>query len=269
VLTNYPQKKRAESFNLYNEMAKKQKRKALNIPDFFGTYNTYRIFALQSDSSEFSFAHQLGQATETSFTVLPDFEYISKKFTAQFTVFYAEYSQEESIHFLLLENKTVKFNQQDHFISKSEKKLQFQTLSLFEEWLYLFNNQGFHCFDLGIHHVDYLLLLFAKKDIETVVFAQILQKITPFHAKDISYIIEKEQTATEEKIVEFLRDFYCKFEVKANHFSRKKTFDLLAPIKQIPRQNLQYPILILLENNAITDNIHISEEYLAILREEN
>jgi len=40
-------------------MAKKKKKTALNIPDFFGTCNTYRIFALKSELSVFPFANQL------------------------------------------------------------------------------------------------------------------------------------------------------------------------------------------------------------------
>ena len=247
-------------------MAKKNDK--IKIPDFFGAYNTYRIFALQSELSTFPFANKLGKAVQTTFTILPDFEYESKKFTAQFSVCYAEYSQEESIHLLLLENKTVKFNQQDHFVSKSEKKLPFQTLSLFEEWLYLFNKQGLHCFDLKLENVDYLLLLFAKKDIENDIFSQLLKNITPFYAKDISFIIEKEQTSAEVKIVSFLRDFYCNYEVKATQLSRKRKIDLLSPVKQIPRQNLQHPIPILLENSVMNTNLQISEECLRILDED-
>jgi sulfur relay (sulfurtransferase) DsrC/TusE family protein len=246
----------------------KRREKSLKIPDFFGTYNTYRIFALQSDFSVFPFANQLGKALQTSFTIVPDFEFVSNKFAAQFTVFYAEYSQEESIHFLLLENKTVKFNQQDNFVSKTEKKLPFQTLSLFEEWLYLFNDQGLRCFELEFANMDYLLLLFAKKDIENDVFSQFLQNITPFKARDVSYLIEKEQTAAEAKIVSFLRDFYCKHEVKAFRFSRKRRMELLAPVKQIPKQNFQFPIPILLENNSIADHLQLSERNLGILRGE-
>jgi len=247
----------------------KNNKKSLNIPDFFGTYNTYRIFAMQSELSEFSFANQLGKAVQTNFTILPDFEFTSTKFTAQFSVFYAEYSQEESIHLLLLENKTIKFNQQDIFVVKTEKKLHFQTLSLFEEFLYLFNSQGLRCFESEFENADYLLLLFAKKDIENEVFSYFLKNITPFKAKDVSSLIEKEQTSSETKIVSFLRDFYCKYEVKAFHLSKKRKMELLAPMKQIPKQNFQFPIPILLENNSITDNFYLSETNLAILREEN
>jgi len=247
-------------------MAKK-KEKILNIPDFFGTYNTYRIFALQSELSAFPFANCLGQKIQTTFTVLPDFEYHSNKFTAKFTVFHAEYSQEESIHLLLLENKTVQFNQQDYFVSKTEKNLSFQTLSLFEEWLYLFNNQGLHCFELGHENMDYLLFIFARKDIENEIFSHFLKNITPFKARDVSYLLEREQTSAEMKKVSFLRDFYCKHEVKATQFSRKRKMDLLSPVRQIPKQNMQFPIPILLENNAVAENLQISEEYYALLEE--
>lgn len=249
-------------------MAKKKTSRALHIPDFFGTNNTYKVFALQSELSAFPFANQLGQAENIAFTILPDLEYTSNKFSAGFTVFYAAYSQTESIHCLLLENKTKNFNQGEIFVSKAEKKLPFQTLSLFEELLYLFNNQGLRCFDLEVANMDYLLLLFAKKEIENEIFLQFFKNLMPFHAKDISFLLEREQTAAQTKIVSFLRDFYCKYEVKATQFSQKRKMDLLSPIKQIPRQNLQYPIPILLENSAINTNLQISEECLALLVED-
>jgi len=246
----------------------KRKKNALHIHDFFGTYNAYRIFAIKSESSVFPFANQLGQAIHTTFTILPAFEYNSEKYSALFSVFYAEYAHQESLHCLLLENKAAISNQQELFISKAEEKLSFQTLSLFEEFLYLFNKQGFRCFDTELEDIDYLLLLFAKKDIESEMFSQFLKNIEPFMATDISHILEREQTASETKIVAFLKDFFCKYEVKAHQFSRKKEKDLLAPVTQLPRQNLQYPIPILLENHTLADHLQISSEYLKLLEEE-
>ncbi|MDR2971215.1 MAG: hypothetical protein LBU83_04715 [Bacteroidales bacterium] len=249
-------------------MAKQSKKTSFFIHDFFGTYNSYKIFALQSELSILPFANQLGKKINTNFSLLPDFEFTSNKFVAFFSVLYAEFNHEEAIHLLLLENKTVNFNQQDYLISKSEKKLPFQTLYLFEEWLYLFNNQGLHCFDFVLPNMDYLLLLFAKKDIDNEVFSHLLKNITPYNVQNVSYLIEKEQTASEKKIVSLLRDFFCKYEVKANYFSRKKKMDILAPIKQVPNQNLQFPIPILLENNSIADNLQLGKENLEILKGE-
>jgi len=245
-------------------MAKKKTAPSLKIPDFFGTYNTYRIFALQSELSAFPFANQLGQAEQTTFTVLPDFEHISGQFSGQFSVFYAEYCQKETIHCLLLENKAL-LNPEERIVSKAEKKLTFQTGFLFDEWLYLFNNKGLRCFDLEFADMDYLLLLFAKKTTENEFFEQFLQNISSFKAKNISYLLERQHTSDEIKILSFLRDFYCKHEVRANQFSRRKKMDLLAPVRQVPTQNLQFPIPILLENDSIADNLHLSDEYLALL----
>lgn len=249
-------------------MVKKDKHHSLHIHDFFGTYNTYQIFALQSDLSVFTFANKLGKALNITFTVLSDFDYVLNKLTAHFTVLCAEYTQQESIHCLLLENKT-ETNQQELFDSKTtDKTPHLLNYSLFEESLYLFNKTGLRCFDLNFTDVDYLLLLFAKKDIEQEILKQFLKNITPFKAQDISYLLERNKTSAEKKIVSFLRDFYCKYEVSANQFSRKKKMNLLAPVQQIPTQNLQYPIPILLEHDSIVDNLQLSEEYLAFLSEE-
>jgi len=244
------------------------KKRSLNIPDFFGVFNTYRIFALKSQLPAYSFANQLGKAQQSTFTILPEFEYNSDRYAATFSVFYAEYSLQESIHCLLLENKAAISNQQKLFVSKAEEKLHFQTLSLFDEFLYLFNKQGFRCFDFEIEDIDYLLLLFARKDIESDIFSQFLAKIEPFHVQNISYILEKEQTSGEVKIVSFLRDFYCKYEVYANQQSRKRKLDLLAPVRQIPKENLQFPIPIRLENDSVADHLQLSDECLALLTED-
>jgi len=249
-------------------MAKQIKKSSFKIPDFFGTCNSYRIFALQSDYSAFPFANHLGHSLHTTFRVLPDFEYLSNQYNASFTVFYAQVNQEEAIHCLLLENKTTNFNQKNLFISKTEKKLPFQTLFLFDESLYLFNNEGLRCFDLEFANMDYLLLLFSNNNIENKMFTQFLNHIAPFMAQDVSFLLEREQTSAEARIVSFLRDFYCKYEVKANQFSRRKERDYLSSVKQIPNQNLQYPIPILLENDAINDNLQLSNEYVKFLEEE-
>ena len=245
----------------------KKKSTLLNVHDFFGTYNTYRIFALQSEHSAFSFANRLGDIQHTTFTKLSDIEYASKNYSAHFSVFYTLFSQRESIHCLLVENKAI-VDQQIQFTSKTEKNLSFHTGFLFEEWLYLFNNQGLRCFDISLPDFDYLLLLFAKKDIENEFFTKFLMNLASFNIQEISFLLEREQTAAEEKIVAFLRDIYCKYEVKANQFSIRKRMDFLAPVKQIPKQNLQFPIPVLLENETLADNIHISEEYLKFFREE-
>jgi len=249
-------------------MAKKKKIQSLQIDQFFGTCNTYRIFAIQSELSIFPFANQLGKAKDTTFTILHDFEYSSNQFSAQFSVFYAECMQQESIHCLLLQNKAAINNQETLFVSKAEKNLHFQTLSLFDEYLYLFNNQGLRCFDFNLENVDYFLLLFAKKDIDNEMVLQFIKHILHFNAKDVSYLLEQPRTPSEMKVSAFFKDFYCKYEVRANLFSRNREAALLAPMQQIPAQNQQYPIPVKLENEFLVDNLKISNEYLYLLAEE-
>ena len=249
------------------KIVRKKPAHSLQIPDFFGTYNTYRVFALQSELSAFPFANRLGQAEQITFTILPDFEHTFQQFSTRFAVFYATYCQKEPIHCLLLENKAL-LNPEDRIVSKTEQKLTFQTGFLFDEWLYLFNNQGLRCFDVPFADMDYLLLLFAKKNIEKEMFSQFMENISAFKIKDISYLLETPQpSVAAEKIVSFLRDFYCKHEVKANQFSRRREMDLLAPVQQIPSQNLQLPISKWLENDTIVDHLQLSEEYWVFLSE--
>jgi hypothetical protein len=248
------------------KMAKKKKTPFLNIPDFFGICNTYKIFALKSNLSAFAFANTLGKIQNTTFTILPDFEYATNHFSAHYAVFYAELSAQESIHCLLLENKSI-IDQQQQFVAKTEQKWRVQTGFLFEEWLYLFNNQGLHCFELEWEDIDYLLLFFAKKDIDHDTYLHFTKNLAPFQVRDVSYLLERQQTAAQEKIVEFLRDFYCKYEVNANQFSRKRKTNLLAPVQQIPRQNLQFIIPARLENETLADNWQLADDYLALLTE--
>ena len=246
-------------------MAKKKTPPSLQIHDFFGTYNTYRMFALQSELSIFPFANQLGKAEQITFTVLPDFEYTSNQRSGCFSVFYATFSKKEPIHCLLLENKTL-LNPEERIVSKTEKKLTFQTGFLFDEWLYLFNNQEPRCFESEFADMDYLLLLFAKNNIENDLFLQFLKNISSFKFKEITYLLERHQTSVEKKIVDFLRDFYCKYEVKANQFLQKRKMNLLAPVQQIPEQNLLYSVR-RLELEAVAE-MQLSEECLGLLLEE-
>ena len=247
-------------------MAKKNKNQ-LFIHDFFGAYNTYRIFVLHSEWSAFPFANRLGKAENITFTALHDFACTSNNLCGSFTVFYAEFSQQETIHCLLLENKS-KLDSEKLFISKAEKNLSFQTGFLFDEWLYLFNSQGLRCYDLDLLDADYLLLLFAKKNIDNEVFTQFLKNISPFNAQDISYVLDRRRTAAEIKTVDFFRSFYCNYEVQANRFSRKRKVDLLAPAKQIPNRNLLFPLPVRFDNEALPDYVQLPEEYLQLLQDE-
>jgi len=248
-------------------MAKRKKKQELHIHDFFGNCNTYKIFALHSEMPVFNFANQLGKTLNVTFTLLPDFHYISDKLAARFAVFFAEYAQQESIHCLLLENKT-ETNQQILFSSKAVKNSHLLNYSLFEESLYLFNNKGYSCFESKFEDKEYLLLLYAKKNIEKELFSQFLLNIACFKPMDVSYLLDREQTSTDARNAAFLRDFFCKYEVNANLLSRRKKMELLGPVKQIPKQSLRFPIPITLENNSLADNLQLSEESLALLSEE-
>jgi len=261
------QKKHGKSYKKLLKMAKKKKTHELHIRDFFGNYNTYRIFALRSELPAFGFANQLSKMLKVSFTLLPDFDYVSDKLSASFAVFYAEYPQQESIHCLLLENKT-ETNQQEIFSSKTVKNSHLLNYSLFEESLYLFNNKGYCCFNSKFEDMDYLLLLFAKKNIDKELFSQFLQKISCSKTEDVTYLLEREQTSTDAKNASFLKDFLCKYEVNANLLSRRKKMELLGPVKQIPGQSLQFPIPIVLEHDALADNVQLSDTYLVLLADD-
>ncbi|MDR0205687.1 MAG: hypothetical protein LBI45_00245 [Bacteroidales bacterium] len=245
-------------------MAKRRKPSALDIQDFFGAYNTYHIFALKSELPLFPFVNKVKQTAHLTFSLLSDIERIVDNFSARFSVFCAELAHREQIHFLLLENRAV-VDQQMQFKSKTEKKLPFQTGFLFEEKLSIFNNYGYFSFGISQPDIDYLLIVYSKKGIENEVINQILSRFTTFGVTDISYLLERSQTSLEVAIREFLRDFICVHEVKANKFSRRKKLDLLGPVRQIPPQNLQFPVPATLENESLPKNVQISEKYLELL----
>jgi hypothetical protein len=97
-------------------------------------------------------------------------------------------------------------------------------------------------------------------------FSQFLSNISPFNGQDISYVLDRKRTKSETKVANFFRDFYCKYEVKANQFSRRRKVDLLAPTKHIPNQNLMFPVPVRFENDALHDYVQLPEEYLELLR---
>jgi hypothetical protein len=249
------------------KMAKSRKIHSIAIHDFFWAYNTYRVFALKSDLSVYNFANKLSKTLQVPFTALSDFDFFSDKLSAQFAVFYAEYTQKEPIHCFLLENKT-ETNQQELFDSKTAKNSNLINYSLFKEPLYLFNNIRNYCLKLDFSDMDFILLLFSKKDSENEPFSQFLKNIAPFNVIDASYLLHRKRTSVDRKNVDILEDFFCKYEVSANQFLKRRKMDLLAPVKQIPNINLQYPIPVLLEHDSISDNLQLSDEYLALLREE-
>jgi len=245
-------------------MAKRRQPSSLDIKDFFGEYNSYQVFALKSELPVFQFVNKVKQTAHLTFSLLSEIERVVDIFSARFSVFCAELPQQEPIHFLLLENRAV-VDQQMQLKSKAEKKLPFQTGFLFEEKLSIFNNYGYSSFGISQPDIDYLLIVYAKKGIENEVLNQTLSRFYPFAVNDVSYLLERSQTSLEVAIREFLRDFICVHEVKANKFSRRKKSDLLGPVRQIPVQNLQFPVPATLENESLPENVEIPEKYLELL----
>ena len=248
----------------------KQQLHNVQIGDFFGVYSTYRVFALKSTKPALNFADNLSKTLNVAFTALPDFHYEADNLSACFTVFYAEFKQKESIHCLLLENKT-ETNQQELFSLKLEKNSRLLNYSLFAEPLYLFNankKTGYRCFKSKCKDVDYLLFIFAKKDIDSELFSQFLKKITPFKAEEVPYLLKQKQLLVEGKRISLLVDFLGRYEVIANELTKRKKLDILGPVKQIPKQNLESSITISLSSDPLTDNMQLPEEYLALLTED-
>lgn len=248
--------------------SKKTKQEEFTINACFGMNNQHRIFSLQSEKPALILANLLGKKLQTTFASLPDFSYKSEKFQATFQVFYTQIAQKNSVNCLLLENKTLSFNKQDVLRSSKEKKLGFQTLSLFEEWLYLINNQGFTIFNGNVFNADYLLLFYAKKDYEIDPLKEVKKQLKPQIIRDVTNLLNVAQKSNHSKIDEFLRELFCNLEVEASLYLHRKQISALGPIRNIPANNLRVQFPISLKNSKNTfPNLEFSDSKLKLLKE--
>lgn len=239
------------------------------LDDFFGSKNEYRVFAIKSSLSLIPFAAQFERITSSSFSFLTEFYADEDKNKAQFGVMYSLISEQENLHCAIIENKTNQFSTKNTIPSKVEKNLSFQTLSLFEDVLYMFNNEGLTIFKTPLPYYDFLIFIHVEKGRNIDSFVKTILNHKDFKTIDISSLIYITEEKQNKKIGFFLKNIFCSIEVSIGKFHQNKIQTLLGPIYKIPESNLVNPLKVQIESQ-ITENLtlNVNPEYIRLLTNE-
>jgi len=246
----------------------KKKKFNAKITDFFGSKNEHFIFAVKSDLPLLAFAHQSGQKLNCSFSYLFDNEVQVNSLQSSFHVMYANISEDRNIHCYIIENKTIRYDKSIFLKSKKEKNCSFQTHSLFEDYLYMFNNQGFSIFSCSFTDIDYLIFAFTDKESH---FSDFREKMFSFSQKNCAEITDMLHAKKDKKEIErthFLQDLFCTMELKSSEQNQENNHKGMLPRFTIPEENLKERLYNVNENITKTLTENFNKNYYRLLTEE-
>lgn len=248
---------------------KDKKPNSIPVEEAFGTIKKYQVFAVKSNQNLIPFVVLFEKMIQSRFTFLTDFEVSPSKHAAHFNVMYALLSKEDQIHCCIMENKTTNYSNDATISSNKEKNLPFQTLSLFDDILYLFNNEGYKIFKADLRDYDYLIFIFADKEKIITPYINMFQSYQPFQTIDLSYLLEPSAKKEQKIRQQFLQNCFIRFEIKMTQFNKQRLLSRLGSQNKIPKENLQYSYKIEIDE-TITDNLtqNVNDDYLKFLTHE-
>lgn len=241
--------------------------KQINL--FFGSKNEYKIFAVKSDLSLIPFAAKFEKKIDSQFSFLTTIETIQNGYNAQFSVMYSLVSEEDNLHCSIIENKTTQFSSENLKSSSVEKNLPFQSLSLFNDTLYILNNEGLKIFKSQFSYYDYLIFIHVDKERNIDSLIQKISALKEYKLIEITSLIEKPENNKKALVEVFLKNIFCTLEVFINKFHQNKIQSYLGSCIKIPESNLVNPLKLEIESE-ITEKMtfNVNPEYVKILTHE-
>ncbi len=247
----------------------KDKKKNSEIYEAFGSLKQYKVYAIKASQQLIPFTASFDRIISGKFCYLTDFVAAPNQFSAHFPVMYALLSKEENIHCCIMENKTTSYSDQVSLTSNKEKNLPFQTISLFEDVLYLFNKDGFKIFKANLNYYDFLIFIFADKEKYLESYINPIFEYEPYKAIDISYLLNQKEGKENKNIFEFLKNCFCQLEVNISSYQYSKLSKQLGKNNKIPKENILFPLKLDINDeiiNKLTQNVN--DEYLRFLTQE-
>ena len=233
----------------------------------FGSLKKYQLFALKSPLDLIPFTASFEKLIHQPFSFLFSYLVNPERFNAQYNVMYSLFPKD--IHCCIMENKTVIYNDEESLSSNKEKKLPFQTLSLFEDILYLFNKNGFTILKTDIKDYDYLCLIVADKEKTTEHYTQFFVENPIYKTVDLSYLMDKDNPGFNKTNFQFLIKTFSDFQVQISEFHHNKLNQLLGEKNRILNENFYLPLKVFIESD-ITQKLtqDVNDDYIQILTQE-
>jgi hypothetical protein len=222
---------------------------------------------LKSQLDLIPFTASFEKIIHQQFSYLYDYTVNPEKFNAHFNVMYSLFSRD--IHCCMIENKTLHYNDEETLSSNKEKKLPFQTLSLFQDVLYLINKNGFSIFKAEVKDYDYLIFIFTEKEKGIDHYTDLFLDNSTLKTIDLSYLVEKDTPNLNKIIFQFLKTTFADFELKITEFHQNKLNQLLGEKNRINNENFFVPLKAFIGHD-ITQKLtqDVNDDYIKILTQE-
>lgn len=226
-------------------MSKNKKIKGVTISDFFGTIKNYHIQAIKSTLELYPFAMKVGKNCRCQFSYLGEYTPPETDHQPVFRMMHAQMTGLNHFDIVIFENKTTHYHSDYLKKSSKEKNVNFQTLFLFKDPFYLFDNKMPAVFPFPkdfktpvSSSYDYLMLIYFNKENRIDDFVEQLKRISGLQSVDMSDVLVSTARGSQ-KTIAFLQKLFYDVEVRANRFVMEERTKLLGDINKIlPKNNL-------------------------------
>lgn len=245
------------------------------IHDFFGTTKDYYLFAVRSPQALLPLAAKLANFLQRDFSIVNEYQLDNELFTANFNVACCTWSKHDGTQLLLVENKTT--NGETKVVSKTERHLNFRTLSLFEDFYYIFNADGMRIEPWQFADVDFLCLIYTKKEFGIAPIREKLVSCPFIKCEPAIEITDAPRTLTKEekkvlkndlKALQNIKNLILELETFAMQFRVKSISKLLAPNQTISAENSRLLSMLCANGSATFSSEEFDSPYLQFLTSE-
>lgn len=246
----------------------------LAFDNSFGSQKDYFLFALDSQLPFYQMGKNFSNLFSCQFSYLTTSTCANKFFEGQFRSMYASLNEMLDYHCIIIENETTNIIKKETPISEQDKKLPFQTLSLFEEQYFLINNNITSIYQAVVNDYNYLLLFYKNKSknsdfINNPESLHEFDLLKSFPKINISNILFPDSKKNKDSILG-LQDFICMLTIYVNESNEKRKKKILSPQTEIPSDNVitGFPPLYKFINNLNSFSQEYNSDYLKILANE-
>ena len=229
----------------------------VSLSEFIGSSRDYYFIAVNTKLSMPALSNRISNLLKENVSFIGDYFLEESKKNANFRMCYAPIDEEFDINLVILENKTVRFDQ--NHIDKSEQNKGFYTLSLFDDTYYIFNRNGFTLFQWDLLEVDYLMIIFANKDSVIDETINKLMQLTDCKCTNVTKQLCPDTTSTHPKN-QFIQKLLYKIAMDIRDFQRETTNRNFVSKPQLTEKNITY--------SKMAFESPVNPDYLDLLKED-
>lgn len=231
----------------------KSKNNVVLLDDFFGETKDYYLYAVQTDSSLMSLAAVLKEILNDGISYIGDFCPSEEISLPRFPVFHTSIVCGDTIDFFLLENKTLRFNQSAiPFVPDKENP--FPTMTLFEEYFYIFNVGRLFLYKWKLADIPFLFLFSVSKGTNVTSFVRQLSGISKTHISNMSEMLE---SASKQTLA--IKNMYCHLEMMASQAAKCRVLKSLSG-------SVELPTVVGRRYEEVPYNVKINSAYIKMLQ---